>query len=289
MLRVAVLLAAYNGEAFIGKQLDTILAQKGVVVDVFVSLDHSDDATLSIVERYVAVHSNIYLVSKGRKFGSAAANFFYLTRVVNLNSYEFVAFSDQDDIWFEDKLLFAISEMKRCNAAGFSSNIIAYWPESGMERLVTKAGAQTNFDHWFESPGPGCSQVFRVDAFSHFQNFVKANSQALSGVDYHDWIVYAYFKFHSMRWLISPVAKMYYVQHGGNQIGANSGFKAQYARFSMIRSRWYRKQVNLIYRLVSGDPNELINFRFMLFNLFELRRNGHHSIVIFILFLMRIL
>jgi len=43
--RVAVLLAAYNGEQWIRYQLDSIWSQEGVTVDVFVSLDVSSDST----------------------------------------------------------------------------------------------------------------------------------------------------------------------------------------------------------------------------------------------------
>ena len=43
--RVAVLMAAYNGERWIHSQLDSIWSQEGVTVDVFVSLDVSSDST----------------------------------------------------------------------------------------------------------------------------------------------------------------------------------------------------------------------------------------------------
>jgi rhamnosyltransferase len=48
--RVAVLLAAYNGMQYIAEQMDSILAQIGVDVTVFISVDRSTDGTEKWVE-----------------------------------------------------------------------------------------------------------------------------------------------------------------------------------------------------------------------------------------------
>lgn len=47
--KVAVLLAAYNGMAWIEAQLDSILKQANVCVSVFISVDTSSDGTGSVV------------------------------------------------------------------------------------------------------------------------------------------------------------------------------------------------------------------------------------------------
>ena len=43
--RVAILLAAYNGMAFIAEQLQSILHQQGVDLRIFISVDLSTDDT----------------------------------------------------------------------------------------------------------------------------------------------------------------------------------------------------------------------------------------------------
>ena len=50
--RVLVLLASYNGEKWIGQQLESILTQEGVELRVKVRDDGSSDGTLQEVERF---------------------------------------------------------------------------------------------------------------------------------------------------------------------------------------------------------------------------------------------
>lgn len=289
VLKVAVLLAAYNGEACIVHQLKSILGQVDVDVDVFVSVDESTDETLAIVSSFSTKNRNLHILPPRKRFGSAAKNFYHLIATVDTSTYDYVAFSDQDDIWFEDKLSFAIAEMRKFDAVGFSSNVIAFWPKQNIERVVDKASPQTKYDHWFESPGPGCSQVFTAATFAKFRAFVLSNRNQVNCIDYHDWLVYAFYRHNLLSWHISPVSKMKYIQHENNQIGANKGFRAVLSRLLMVRSRWYRSQINLIYRAVSGASSNLIGFSFMVQNVFKLRRKSKQSLAVFVLFVFGIL
>ncbi len=51
-MKIVVLLAAYNGEAYIGEQLDSILGQTVPGLEILVSDDGSTDRTRSILENY---------------------------------------------------------------------------------------------------------------------------------------------------------------------------------------------------------------------------------------------
>ena len=109
---VAVLIAAYNGEEWISKQLDCILSQEDVVVDIFVSLDRSSDRTLSLLKSKKYNCPNLSILSYGERFGGAAKNFYRLIKEVDLTSYDYVAFADQDDIWLPEKLNHGIQAMQ---------------------------------------------------------------------------------------------------------------------------------------------------------------------------------
>lgn len=52
MIKVAILLAAYNGSNWINEQIDSILTQKEVNVKIFVSCDLSTDNTLEVIKFY---------------------------------------------------------------------------------------------------------------------------------------------------------------------------------------------------------------------------------------------
>lgn len=285
---MAVLLAAYNGIGRIEEQIESILSQDAVEIDLFISLDNSSDGSFEYLSAIAENNSQVHLLEYGPKFGSASANFFRLIREVDVSCFEYVCFSDQDDLWFSDKVSFAIDKLVESGCNGFSSSVQAYWPETGEKKLIVKSDPQTPNDHWFESPGPGCSQVFTASSFLKFQQFILDNSVAIRGVDYHDWLSYAYYRHYNLGWYISSVPKMFYVQHSKNQIGANAGLAATKRRLSMISSKWLRSQVNLIYRLVSGVSEDLVSFRFIIRNISSLRRKRRHSFVLFVLFILKV-
>ena len=71
---VLVLLAAYNGERWIGEQLESILTQEEVDVRIVVRDDGSTDNTRELVSR-LAQDNRVKLLHDTMPTGSAAQNF----------------------------------------------------------------------------------------------------------------------------------------------------------------------------------------------------------------------
>jgi rhamnosyltransferase len=287
--KVLILLATYNGKAYLETQLESIFRQKDVAVNVVVSDDCSSDCTVQILDRFIHDGFPIEVISRTIKFGSAAPNFFHLVKSAGYTGYDFVCFSDQDDIWFDDKIISAIQEITKNNVGGFSSDVIAYWPDSGKKKIIKKSFKQTENDFWFESPGPGCTQVFTAESFQKFKDFLLKNSSKLKEIHYHDWLVYAFYRYNNYGWIISDQAKILYVQHADNQIGANSGLSAIFHRIDLIRSKWLAGQVNSIYEMVSGKKKARISVGFMIANILNIRRRKLSSIFIFICYVIHFL
>jgi len=61
MKKICVLLAAYNGEKWIEKQISTILNQKKVKIDLFISDDGSDDDTFEKIKKVSTKKKNILI------------------------------------------------------------------------------------------------------------------------------------------------------------------------------------------------------------------------------------
>lgn len=108
MYRVQVLLSTYNGEKYIREQLDSILAQKDVEISVLIRDDGSTDSTISILDDYCSKNSDIKLI-KGNNIG-ACKSFFQLFKEADMG-YDYYALSDQDDYWYEDKLITACNKL----------------------------------------------------------------------------------------------------------------------------------------------------------------------------------
>lgn len=286
--RVAILLATFNGQKFIERQLSTILAQRDVSVEIYISDDLSTDNTLNIIKNYESKFSNLHVISYDKKFGSAAQNFYHLTRTVDVSKFDYVAFSDQDDVWGDIKLINAISSLKEFKSSAYSSNFYAVWQKTGKRVLVRKNYPQTKIDHWFEGPGPGCSQVFSVTAFTEFQKFITKNWSEIQEVSYHDWLIYAFMRHRGISWHISDSPDFDYIQHDSNDTGANNGINAFLKRIKMLKSGWYRGQVNLIHNIVTGKSSDLFCLSYIFKNILGIRRKKNHAALLLIAIILRL-
>ncbi|WP_296188649.1 glycosyltransferase [Pseudomonas sp. UBA1879] len=254
----AVLLAAFNGIRWIEEQINSILRQIDIEVTLYISIDPSDDGTEDWCNDLAAAHPNVVILPQVSPSGGASQNFFRLIRDVNLRDYDYIAFSDQDDIWYSDKLVRAVQALKRENAAGYSSNVRAFWP-SGGRSLIDKAQAQVEWDFFFEAAGPGCTYVLTKHLACDLKISVSKQWQTISQVTLHDWYCYAFARRNGYRWHIDSEPSMDYRQHDHNLLGANKGIRRLIERYRRIHDGWWFGQVRLISQLLGVPSNPLIN------------------------------
>lgn len=254
-VRFAVLLAAFNGVQYLQEQLDSILAQEGVAVEVFVSVDSSADGTEAWIDHFAASDSRIHVLPHGKRFGGAAPNFFRLIGEVCFDDFDFVCLSDQDDIWLPQKLLRAHELLVSKVAQAYSSNAIAFWGD-GKTAFINKSQPQTRWDYLFEAAGPGCTYVMSKQLAKEVQQLTVASEAEIAQVGLHDWFIYAYARSRSYSWIIDDHAEILYRQHAQNQVGMNSGVKAFMYRVRKVSSGWALGQSILIARMIgmSDDP-----------------------------------
>lgn len=255
--RVAVLLAAYEGRVWIEAQLASVLAQVGVAVDVYISVDPSNDGTQAWCTSFASANSNVILLPPAGRFGGAARNFFRLIRDVDVAAYDYVAFCDQDDVWYPGKLERAVAVLQRGQIEGYSSNVVAFW-EDGRRALVQKAQPQVKWDHLFEAAGPGCTYVLHSNLITAFKALLVAQWDEVQHIDLHDWFCYAFARSRGYAWFIDPVPSLDYRQHERNQVGVNSGVAPAVARWRKIADGWWFSQAQRT-ASVLGIENPFIN------------------------------
>ena len=128
-------------------------------------------------------------------------------------------------------------------------------------------------DHFFEAAGPGCTYVFSQAAMQAFKAFLIAAGDDLKQVSLHDWLAYAFCREQGYKWFIDDWPSMRFRQHENNQVGTNNNFSAYKKRFTLIRDKWLRNQVNIITELVA--PEKIVQFNryfYLIANFNELRR-----------------
>ena len=118
--KIAILLAAYKGKQYIQDQIDSILNQEDIDVTIFISIDPSTDGTRELLETVYCNNPHVIILNDVGKFGGAAKNFFRLIRDVDFTLYDFIAFADQDDIWYPQKLARAIVKINETESVWLS-------------------------------------------------------------------------------------------------------------------------------------------------------------------------
>lgn len=225
MDKLCVLMAAYNGSQYIAEQIESILVQENVDIDLFVRLDPSNDGSEIIIHRYTERYNNVFFLSASEPSGSAGQNFFNLLLEVDFNKYDYIAFADQDDIWFSKKLCRAVKCINDFNVDAYSGDVIAWW-EGSRERIITKSQPQGRYDYLFESAGPGCTFVFKKQLAIEIKLFLRGLGQDVKSLWLHDWFCYAFARSRGFHWHIDCQPMMKYRQHDFNSVGVNSGFSA---------------------------------------------------------------
>ncbi len=105
---IEVLVCTYQGELFIAEQLDSILQQSYSFIEIYVFDDCSTDKTQDIVKGYCERYNNIQLHENKENIGFLK-NF---ENAISSTSGNYIALSDQDDIWHSEKLDISMKALK---------------------------------------------------------------------------------------------------------------------------------------------------------------------------------
>lgn len=240
--RVLVLLAAYNGVAWIAEQIDSILSQQFVEVVLRVSDDCSKDGTYDIVHGFAERHTNVFVSSREVPSGGAGAHFRSMFQALDLAGCDYVALSDQDDVWEPDHLAEACAALRaKPGAGGYSCPVLTFGDADS--HLLTQARTPTRLDHLFEGAGQGCTFVLTANLAARVHEVCERHSASAAALHYHDWLVYLVCRQNALGWFFDERPFVRYRQHGGNEIGARSSRGAVQRRLSKIRDGWYAQQV----------------------------------------------
>jgi glycosyltransferase involved in cell wall biosynthesis len=98
---VTILMSTYNGEDFLGDQLDSILDQSFQNWELLIRDDGSTDSTTRLIHAYSTRDSRIKPVSDSFGNQGSAKSFALLLKYVKS---DYFMFADQDDVWLPEKI-----------------------------------------------------------------------------------------------------------------------------------------------------------------------------------------
>jgi rhamnosyltransferase len=218
MKSVAIIVSTYNGEKYIKEQLDSLLTQKGVLVEIFVRDDCSSDGTKSILNDYAERFKNIHVdFAENVGVGNSFMNALYSTP----DTFDYYAFSDQDDIWEENKIIEAVKMLETSGALLYASNqecvdkdgnsLGLRWSNINNQVYITPEGIiGANYIC-------GCTMVFTRELYLILNNN-KPNSKILTIKNHDGWVAAVAALNKSI--VLDERSFMKYRQHGNNVVGA---------------------------------------------------------------------
>lgn len=175
---VSIALCTYNGEAFLPAQLDSLLAQDGVELEVVAVDDCSTDGSWSVLQDYARREPRLRVFRNDVNLGFVA-NF---ERALGLCRGQYVAPSDQDDVWRPEKLATLI--------AAIGSRSAAYCNAALVDAQGRPLGRNTADTRNMYSGNDPAVFVFRNCVSGHGMLFRRELLEAalpFPPVRFHDW------------------------------------------------------------------------------------------------------
>lgn len=219
MEKVDILLATYNGARFLKEQLDSILNQTHTEFRLIISDDKSTDKTRAIIEEYAAKDSRIEYHFQKKNLGVIKNFEFLLKRVES----DYFMFSDQDDIWKENKIELSLAKLKEDDADLVYSDLEvvdrdlktiykSYWKLKGLENKVKK---YNNFEAlYLNNFITGCTMLSKKKFIDLILPLPTKSKYVL-----HDYWVSLIVSQHGvLTYVKEPLIK--YRQHKDNKIGS---------------------------------------------------------------------
>lgn len=235
---VAILLGTYQGQRFLADQLDSVVRQTYPNWRIWASDDGSADLTTHILESYKSKwqKGRMEIIAGPQK--GFAANFLHLACYADLQA-EFFAFSDQDDIWCENKLEKAVTWLETVNPdlpALYCSRtqlVDENNRDIGLSPSMSKAPGFANA--LTQTVGGANTMVFNKAAH---QLIMEAGSDL--EIVSHDWWVYLVVTGCGGVVHFDDYPSLRYRQHNDNEVGINTTFKAKLTRICKLWGGVYR-------------------------------------------------
>ncbi len=269
--KIAILLCTFNGANFLQEQLESFISQTHENWVIYASDDGSTDDTLSLLNQYQQILGNERLIIINGPRHGFAKNFLSLVKNPSIIA-DYFAFSDQDDIWFSDKLERSLAKIR--------SVVGAPALYCSRTRLISVDKKIQGFSPLFSAPPTFANALVQSIAGA---NTMLINAQARdllaktpddAVIVAHDWLAYLLMTGCGGVVVYDQRPSLDYRQHGENLIGANNSARERLVRLGRMWSgrfsEWSNQNLLILhsFRYLLTDRNQ----RAM--DLFEQARNS---------------
>ncbi|WP_337271414.1 glycosyltransferase [Oryzifoliimicrobium ureilyticus] len=254
---VSIVIATYNGAAFIVPQLESILEQSFRPKEIILSDDASTDNTLSLVSSIASKSDIPVKIIRNETPLGFRDNFLH---AASHATGDFIAFCDQDDIWERDKLERCAAYFDDRHVSLIVHQALSFDSASGRSWLFSQGIGNTrtrpplSYDPWMTFFG--FSIVFRrellllADFEARFKDFIAPAHKIA-----HDrWIMFLGQMVGETVEIGAPLVR--YRQHGANLFGDGKNKKRNQAGNLVSMSEDYIIATEGMIAAVESFPEE---------------------------------
>lgn len=243
MSKVTVLMSTYNGEKYLKEQMDSILDQDfSGDIKLLIRDDGSQDATKKIISAYKCDKNRSIELIDGENIGPQKS-FLELIHASEESDYYF--FSDQDDIWYTDKISRAVSFLEtKSKPACYCSNYDIEYINilKKRENVLSHAPSDKPLRIIFYNQIPGCVIGFNKMLMGelkkiHLDNVMMHDSMVLSFASSIGDVIY------------DARPTIAHRIHGNNVVG--EGHR------KIVFHKWIREKLHLVMEKEDYDLSEM--------------------------------
>jgi glycosyltransferase involved in cell wall biosynthesis len=248
-------MCTFNGEKYVAAQIESMVRQTRLPTEIVIVDDRSTDETRSIVQEScnrqdvrILVHLNDSNLGVRRNF----------ERAISTSNAQIIFLSDQDDVWFPQKVERILKEFEKDDHVGlvYSDALLA---DEGLNPLgptvfetrggsqIWKGGRRSPLDVITGPAIKGCTMAFRAQFRPWLLPIKKKNEHSFWGHDH--WIACVLFA--TTKVVATQEPLMCYRIHGANTSGHIGPLRRYGGHSRFIEERYrYRYSTRNAYRMI---------------------------------------
>lgn len=214
---VSVAMATYNGEKYIKEQLESIISQTYKNIEVVITDDASTDDTIKVINEFKNKHGFIKVFLSDINKGVTQTFEHSFTKCGG----DFIAISDQDDIWEPNKIETLLAGLDQEDAVYSNSLLIDKTGKSLHKEFKSLMKLQSYYDGSPFLMGnciPGHTILMKT-------GFAKTILPLPRGMMFDRWISFCAASNNGIKYVDKPLVR--YRQHENNSVGVGRSKKKE--------------------------------------------------------------
>ena len=233
MFKVQIVMSTYNGEEYLARQVISIMNQRDVRTFLLIRDDGSTDHTILEIEKLQLQYKKRITYIKGENIGWRKS---FMELLYHSGDFDFYGFSDQDDIWMEDKVITCIKlmlvhggheiKLAHCNALSVDKEL-RQRKEQEDRVSVPKSHKMAITTEYFQ----GCGMLWNKAAMKLIKKYRPCND--FIAHDY--WVGLICYLFGSV--YFTKDRKFYHIRYDKNSSNDGNVWKGRLTRMNRLVKR----------------------------------------------------